>query len=79
MKEMTDEIDYELIHRIVAHVIKEEAAKVSIEGDRGAILIFVPGWAEIGYMHRIVNLVFETLRSWDMAKFYPLLFSLFIC
>ena len=46
MKEMSDEIDYELIHRIVAHIIKEESRKVG-EGDPGAILIFVPGWAEI--------------------------------
>ena len=47
MKEISDEIDYELIHRVVAHVIKEENGKVGSEGDRGAILIFVPGWAEI--------------------------------
>ena len=46
MKEWKDDIDYELIHRIVVHVVKEESTK-NIHEDKGAILIFVPGWSEI--------------------------------
>ena len=47
MKEWKEDIDYELIHRLVVHIIKEDKSSVDDGLESGSILIFVPGWSEI--------------------------------
>ena len=49
MKQWKEDIDYDLIHRLVVHIVKEEKRGNASGAENGAILIFVPGWTEIRF------------------------------